>query len=283
MTSKVPRMGDTEPSPTEQGEKRPFWRRRWFAVVAAIWLLLVVVGLLSALGEDSGEERAGSGQASPTATADPSPTPDPLDEARGEASRLADVGRYEAAVGVLEDAGLDEEAGRIRSRGARSLYRRARRALASGEYPEARELAVEARRLRSTTAIAELIADADEGIAAARAAARERRRAARLARDLRTCTVGEKDTVQVGGGVPAGCETYAADLAARRAERATREQAEQEQEQESAGAGCAPGYSPCIPSFPPDLDCPDVGPVAVSGSDPHGLDADGDGVACGGD
>ena len=47
--------------------------------------------------------------------------------------------------------------------------------------------------------------------------------------------------------------------------------------------GCAPGYSPCIPSYPPDLDCADTGPVTVTGSDPHGLDADGDGVACGGD
>ena len=44
---------------------------------------------------------------------------------------------------------------------------------------------------------------------------------------------------------------------------------------------CAPGYSPCIPPYPPDLDCPDIGhPVQVSGSDPHGLDRDGDGVAC---
>ena len=44
---------------------------------------------------------------------------------------------------------------------------------------------------------------------------------------------------------------------------------------------CAPGYSPCIPPYPPDLDCPDIGhPVRVTGSDPHGLDRDGDGVAC---
>jgi len=44
---------------------------------------------------------------------------------------------------------------------------------------------------------------------------------------------------------------------------------------------CAPGYSPCIPPYPPDLDCPDIGhPVQVSGPDPHGLDRDGDGVAC---
>ncbi len=47
------------------------------------------------------------------------------------------------------------------------------------------------------------------------------------------------------------------------------------------GSSCASGYSPCIPSYPPDLDCADVGgPIHVTGSDPHGLDADGDGVAC---
>ncbi len=44
---------------------------------------------------------------------------------------------------------------------------------------------------------------------------------------------------------------------------------------------CAPGYSPCVPAFPPDVDCADVdGPIQVTGSDPHGLDAEGDGIAC---
>ncbi len=48
----------------------------------------------------------------------------------------------------------------------------------------------------------------------------------------------------------------------------------------AGGAGCAAGYSPCVPPGP-DLDCPDVdGPIRVTGSDPHGLDADGDGIAC---
>ncbi len=47
------------------------------------------------------------------------------------------------------------------------------------------------------------------------------------------------------------------------------------------GGNCAEGYSPCVPLYPPDVDCPDVnGPVTVTGSDPHGLDADDDGVAC---
>jgi len=46
------------------------------------------------------------------------------------------------------------------------------------------------------------------------------------------------------------------------------------------GGGCN-GYSPCLPAYPPDLDCPDVdGPILVTGPDPHGLDGDGDGVAC---
>jgi hypothetical protein len=36
-----------------------------------------------------------------------------------------------------------------------------------------------------------------------------------------------------------------------------------------------------VPPYPPDVDCPDVGQlVQVLGSDPHGLDADQDGVGC---
>lgn len=46
-------------------------------------------------------------------------------------------------------------------------------------------------------------------------------------------------------------------------------------------SSCAPGYTPCIPSYPPDLDCADVdGPLTVTGRDPHGLDGEGDGFAC---
>lgn len=48
------------------------------------------------------------------------------------------------------------------------------------------------------------------------------------------------------------------------------------------GANCDPNYSPCVPKYPPDLDCGDIGhPVAVIGSsDPHGFDRDGDGAGC---
>ena len=51
-------------------------------------------------------------------------------------------------------------------------------------------------------------------------------------------------------------------------------------------AACDPNYSgACIPPPPPDVDCDDleswgVGVVLVVGSDPQGLDPDGDGIAC---
>ncbi len=46
-------------------------------------------------------------------------------------------------------------------------------------------------------------------------------------------------------------------------------------------AGCDSNYTPCIPVYPPDLNCPDIGmTVQVIGSDPHGLDRDKDGFGC---
>ncbi|MPZ66224.1 MAG: hypothetical protein GEU83_12145 [Pseudonocardiaceae bacterium] len=51
--------------------------------------------------------------------------------------------------------------------------------------------------------------------------------------------------------------------------------------QRSPAGNCEPGYDPCVPPYPPDVDCADVdGPIRVTGSDPHGLDGDDDGVAC---
>jgi endonuclease YncB( thermonuclease family) len=50
---------------------------------------------------------------------------------------------------------------------------------------------------------------------------------------------------------------------------------------------CDPNYAgACVPPSPPDLDCPQLRalglalPVRVVGSDPHRLDADGDGLGC---
>jgi hypothetical protein len=47
-------------------------------------------------------------------------------------------------------------------------------------------------------------------------------------------------------------------------------------------SSCDPNYAgACVPMYPPDVDCPDVGaPVRVVGKDPHRLDGDGDGMAC---
>lgn len=45
---------------------------------------------------------------------------------------------------------------------------------------------------------------------------------------------------------------------------------------------CDPNYSgACVPVYPPDVDCADVGvQVTVIGQDVHNLDADGDGIGC---
>jgi hypothetical protein len=73
-------------------------------------------------------------------------------------------------------------------------------------------------------------------------------------------------------------EREAAEEAAR-AEREAEEIAEEESE--SLSSGCDPNYTGCVPPYPPDVDCAEVGEtVTVIGSDPHGLDADGDLVAC---
>lgn len=58
--------------------------------------------------------------------------------------------------------------------------------------------------------------------------------------------------------------------------------------QKSNAEECTHGYDPCIPPGP-DVDCAGgsgngpryvEGPVHVTGSDPYGLDRDGDGVGC---
>ena len=51
----------------------------------------------------------------------------------------------------------------------------------------------------------------------------------------------------------------------------------------ASGSNCAPSYPDfCIPADAGDLDCKDVdgSDFTVQGSDPYGLDRDGDGVGC---
>jgi|SRR5215216_646795 len=51
----------------------------------------------------------------------------------------------------------------------------------------------------------------------------------------------------------------------------------------STSTACAPGYKPCLPVVP-DLNCDDIAdrlkPIRVTGSDPYGLNRDGDGLGC---
>lgn len=59
------------------------------------------------------------------------------------------------------------------------------------------------------------------------------------------------------------------------------EEIEEEFAEEESGGGCDPNYSGCVPAYPPDVDCAEVGEsVSSYGTDPHGLDADGDGIGC---
>lgn len=46
---------------------------------------------------------------------------------------------------------------------------------------------------------------------------------------------------------------------------------------------CDPNYEGCVPLFPPDVNCGDPGVgtnIEITGDDPHGLDADNDGIGC---
>jgi hypothetical protein len=186
-----------------------------------------------------------------------------------DAVELAGSGRYAKAVTVLEAAGLDSAADRVARRGSQALYRRARRALATGRYAQARSIATDARDLHRSRAVNAVIAAADTKIAAARAAAI-------LARDQRTCSAGGKATVRAGGAVPAGCAAFAEALAAREADEAAAEQ-------------CDPNYAgACLDPSLSDYDCEGgsgdgpgyTGTVEVVGDDPFDLDRDGDGIAC---
>jgi tetratricopeptide (TPR) repeat protein len=248
--------------------------------VCAALASLAVAGALAGCGET-----VGSGGAAALGADAGSPTPASIDTARSQAKELVSRGRYAEAIAVYERAGLDEDADRVRRRGARALYRLARRALERGRYKTARRLATESHELHKLAGARRLLKRANAEIARAEAAERERRRLARIARDARTCSSSEKATVRNNGGVPSGCATYAANLAARRARR----EAEKAQADPAPRNDCHPSYEgACLKPDSPDYDCaggsgdgPDyTGPVRVVGDDPYDLDRDGDGYAC---
>jgi hypothetical protein len=234
--------------------------------------LIVVLFIVVAASSDpqTPADRAATAGSPPAANATATPTPDPAVVARAKATDLAADGRSADAVAVLETADLNGQAKRVARRGAAALYGRARRALAAGHLARARSVALDARDLHGSKAITAVVATANQRIAAARAAAIP-------ARDQRTCTAGEKATVRAGGGIPAGCTTFAADLAA------------QQEKAQAAAASCDPNYKgACLKPGSPDYDCeggsgdgPDcTGTVEVVGDDHYDLDRDGDGIAC---
>ncbi len=112
---------------------------------------------------------------------------------------------------------------------------------------------------------------------AARAALRRVTRELRGAKDRLVSAEADQRRFARRLAVLVAREEREAAKAAARAEREVEEQAEEE----SLSSGCDSNYSGCVPVYPPDVNCPEVGEtVTVIGSDPHGLDADGDLVGC---
>jgi hypothetical protein len=223
--------------------------------------------------DEAADRAARGGAAAQTPT--PTPTPDPAAVARAKAASQVKLGDYPEAIRVLEDAGLATAADRVRRRGVRTLLTSARKVLNKGRYEVAKAAALAARQLAPTPAAWSTLAVANEGIARERAEARERRRQARIARDQRTCD----------GGRGTRCARAAASrpAAPHMRPRWTLAGPSRKPQRRRRRRAAPRATAPCIPPYPPDLNCPDVGPVTVTGSDPHGLDADGDEVACGGD
>jgi hypothetical protein len=256
--------------------KRPL--RRWWPWLLVGLLLLTLAGALTDNSDEKNRDQAATLGASSPDTPAPSSATDPVQAARVTARTLGRRGEFTAAAAAYDAVGLTRDADRMRRRGADVLSRSARRALRRGRYATARRLAIASRRMHNGTAARGILTRANTAIAKANAAARERRRLARLALDARTCSSGEKRTVREDAGVPAGCTSYAADVAARDAAKT-----------QAQSADCDPNYAgACLKPDSPDYDCaggsgdgPDyTGTVRVVGGDPYDLDRDGDGVAC---
>lgn len=230
--------------------KRSWWR--WLLVG---FVALVVVAALgdddkpSADGDSAGQRPTATAPSDEGATATTTAPAEPT-QTLADARRAVDVDDYAAATDIASGLG-SREADAIGRRIANRLGRRASAAITAGDRGRARALIIDASRYPSTTEIRR--ARASYRAAKARAA---RRRAA--AAELRR----------------AAAEQRRAAAEQRRLEQAQRAAPEPQ-------ADCDSNYSGCVPSYPPDVNCPQVdGPVQVTGSDPHRLDRDGDGVAC---
>lgn len=188
--------------------------------------------------------------------------------ARGIAALLLIIGIFGLGSSVLSDEPTLEEP-------PAELHEAAR---APTEGPGARELAAAKSEARATAAAAAApVAERQ----AAQAALREAARAARAARSALTRAEGKARRFTSRVVALEEREAREEREAVRTAEREEREAEELAEEESATPSGCDPNYTGCVPPYPPDVDCAEVGEtVTVIGSDPHGLDADGDLVAC---
>jgi hypothetical protein len=189
------------------------------SAIAAVLLLLCAVVVID--GGDARREHRASEHAAATAT----PTPDLAAERRAVlavASQRFEQGSPDLALAAVRELGDDDLLDYYERRIARSMLRSARSALLSKSYRIARIRAQQARSYHRMPGSGRVIVAARAGIDA-------QRRAARLARDRRTCDSGERALVRSGGIMPSGCSSYAAELVAERArvaQQAAREAAE---------------------------------------------------------
>lgn len=213
------------------------------------WLIggLVVFVILGAIFGDGGDPSKQATTVTVTRPEQPVRTQTMLAENRAliaDARKAVAAGDYAKAVAIAAALGPEEEK-LIRRQIANRLGRLASAAVRAGDRGQAKSLLARADRFPTR--------QARSSYRAAEAQAAERARTRRFAAEQRREAIAER----------------------RRDEKAA------EQTRPKTAGSCDPNYSGCVPRYPPDVNCPQVnGPVQVRGDDPHGLDRDGDGVAC---
>jgi hypothetical protein len=234
---------------TETGDARRRKRPWWQWVGGGLLLLVILIALFG--GDDKPKKQATATVTvtQPAEAAATQTTPSAPVQTISDARAAVDDDHYATAVAVAAALGSVAEES-IRRRIANRIARRVRSALATGDRGRAKTLLLQADSYPTTALVRQTRASyraakdrAAERASARRAAAEQRRQA--------------------------------------EAQRRADEQAAEAAPPADAGGNCDPNYSGCVPPYPPDVNCPQVnGPVQVLGSDPHGLDRDGDGVAC---
>ncbi|MDP2711046.1 MAG: hypothetical protein Q8O56_07485 [Solirubrobacteraceae bacterium] len=207
-------------------------------------ILASLIVLAAIVGDDEAREAAVTTTVTVTTPAQPLPPPsEPVEptETLADAQRAVAANEYARALAIAERIDMEDT---VRQRIANQLGRRAAAAVKRGDRRSASSLLRQAGDYPGTQATTQ----ARASLRAAQGRASARRAAARAAAER-----------------------------ARQAREAAQEQAETT----APASGCDPNYSGCVPPYPPDVNCSDVsGPVQVLGSDPHGLDGDGDGIGC---